>query len=69
MDLTLSGSQGLSSPQANGYVVKAIQIRLWLSCFDADFLVADSTYLKIGFGDGCQDVAVQSSGAFNARSI
>ncbi|GKB33025.1 hypothetical protein Tco_0872426 [Tanacetum coccineum] len=39
-------------------------------CFTMlDFLVADSTYLKIGFGDGCQDVVVQSSGAFNARSI
>ncbi|GKG57447.1 hypothetical protein Tco_0584873, partial [Tanacetum coccineum] len=38
-------------------------------CFDADFLIADSTYLNIAFGDDFQDVAVQSSGAFNARSI
>ncbi|GKE18267.1 hypothetical protein Tco_1425844, partial [Tanacetum coccineum] len=30
MGVTLSGSQGLSSPQANGYVVKAFQIRCWL---------------------------------------
>ncbi|GJR19177.1 hypothetical protein Tco_0967704 [Tanacetum coccineum] len=29
MGVTLSGSQGLSSPQANGYVVKAYKIRLW----------------------------------------
>ncbi|GJT74826.1 hypothetical protein Tco_1041551 [Tanacetum coccineum] len=30
MGVTLSGSQGLSSPQANGYVVKAYKIRCWL---------------------------------------
>ncbi|GKE01914.1 hypothetical protein Tco_1389897 [Tanacetum coccineum] len=30
MGVTLSGSQGLSSPQPNGYVVKAYKIRCWL---------------------------------------
>ncbi|GJU30650.1 hypothetical protein Tco_1174239 [Tanacetum coccineum] len=83
MGVTLSGSQGLSSPQANGYVVKDAQSFMAVmtcqksyssstsydSCsesgkwfqssmdltlsgpsFDADFLVADSTYLKVAFG-------------------
>ncbi|GJV78233.1 putative ribonuclease H-like domain-containing protein [Tanacetum coccineum] len=76
MGVTLSGSQGLSSPQANGYVVKAYKIRCWLpgypkldgfhlpcswnekwlvqegTALDANFLVADSKFMKIAFGDG-----------------
>ncbi|GJY76473.1 hypothetical protein Tco_0481589 [Tanacetum coccineum] len=74
MGVTLSGSQGLSSPQANGYVVKAFQIRCWLpgypkldgfhlpyswnekwlvqegTALGADFLVADSKFMKVAFG-------------------
>ncbi|GKF88861.1 hypothetical protein Tco_0262824, partial [Tanacetum coccineum] len=38
-------------------------------CLDADFLVADSKFMKVACGDSFQDVAVQSSGDFNERSI
>ncbi|GKC45398.1 hypothetical protein Tco_1063120 [Tanacetum coccineum] len=40
MGITLSGSQGLSSPQANGYVVKAYKIRWWLPVHAMEFIVA-----------------------------
>ncbi|GKC45691.1 hypothetical protein Tco_1063413 [Tanacetum coccineum] len=75
MGVTLSGSQGLSSPQANGYVVKAFQIRCWLPGYpkldgshlpyswNEKWLVQEGTALVY---EGCfwrrfQDVAVQSS--------
>ncbi|GJT37206.1 hypothetical protein Tco_0937071 [Tanacetum coccineum] len=92
-EVTLSGSQGLSSPQANGYVVKALQIRCWLpgypkldgshlpyswneNCGDpvAVHLLMLSFFLMLQSFEVCfwrrfQDVAVQSSGALNERSI
>ncbi|GKE15184.1 hypothetical protein Tco_1422761 [Tanacetum coccineum] len=58
-----------SCSESGKWFQSSMDLTLSGPCFDADFLFADSTYLKIAFGDGCQDVAVQSSGAFNARSI
>ncbi|GJY38829.1 hypothetical protein Tco_0425193 [Tanacetum coccineum] len=88
MGVTLSGSQGLSSPQANGCVVKAYKInrscwllsypKLWMVFslayswnekwlsrsprLDADFLVADSKFMKVAFGVGFKMIDVPSSG-------
>ncbi|GKF09537.1 hypothetical protein Tco_0043761 [Tanacetum coccineum] len=50
-----------SCSESGKWFQSSMDLTLFGPCFDADFLVADSTYLKIGFGDGCQDVAVQSS--------
>ncbi|GJT29827.1 hypothetical protein Tco_0910102, partial [Tanacetum coccineum] len=36
---------------------------------DADFLVADSKFMKVAFGVGFKMIAVPSSGVFNERSI
>ncbi|GKG08492.1 hypothetical protein Tco_0334324, partial [Tanacetum coccineum] len=36
---------------------------------DADFLVADSTFMKVAFGVGFKMIVVPSSGVFNERSI
>ncbi|GJT24210.1 putative ribonuclease H-like domain-containing protein [Tanacetum coccineum] len=105
MGVTLSGSQGLSSPQANGYVVKLRKTldvarftkTVWFHLpyswnekwlvqegtalvphmdltlsgprLDADFLVADSKFMKVAFGVGFKMIVVPSSGAFNERSI
>ncbi|GJW88704.1 hypothetical protein Tco_0164044 [Tanacetum coccineum] len=51
--------------------LKASSMDLTLSgpCFDADFLVADSKYMKVAVGVRFQDLQVQSSSAFNERSI
>ncbi|GJR65741.1 hypothetical protein Tco_0011806 [Tanacetum coccineum] len=51
MGVTLSGSQGLSSPQVNGYV-SSMDLTLSGPCFNADFLVADSKFMKVAFGVG-----------------
>ncbi|GKB58617.1 hypothetical protein Tco_0914803 [Tanacetum coccineum] len=61
MGVTLSGSQGLSSPQANGYV-SSMDLTLSGPRLDADFLVADSKFMKVAFGVGFKMIAVPSSG-------
>ncbi|GKA45769.1 hypothetical protein Tco_0738565 [Tanacetum coccineum] len=68
MGVTLSGSQGLSSPQANGYV-SSMDLTLSGPRLDADFLVADSKFMKVAFGVGFKMIAVQSSGAFNQEIL
>ncbi|GJZ71841.1 putative reverse transcriptase domain-containing protein [Tanacetum coccineum] len=50
-----------SCSESGKWFQSSMDLTLSGPCFDADFLVADSTYLKIAFGDGFQDVAVQSS--------
>ncbi|GJT45782.1 hypothetical protein Tco_0954497 [Tanacetum coccineum] len=61
MGVTLSGSQGLSSPQANGYV-SSMDLTLSGPRLDADFLVADSKFMKVAFGVGFKMIVVPSSG-------
>ncbi|GJU30725.1 hypothetical protein Tco_1174314 [Tanacetum coccineum] len=60
MGVTLSGSQGLSSPQANGYVF-SMDLTLSGPRLDADCLIADSTHMKVAFGVGFKMIVVPSS--------
>ncbi|GKF96469.1 hypothetical protein Tco_0289204 [Tanacetum coccineum] len=69
-------ANGLTSPRVNGYLVKAHQNHS-CSCGGSVtvqvsmliFLLLIRRLMKVAFGDGFQDVAVQSSGASNERSI
>ncbi|GKD03356.1 hypothetical protein Tco_1178330, partial [Tanacetum coccineum] len=69
------GANGLTSTIVNGYLVKAHQTHS-CSCGDpvAVYLSMPSFLLLLQCSEVCfwrwfQDVAVQSSGAFNERSI